>query len=131
MYNWKFGLPPLSSDRCGALPFRNEISGLNSPWCLRGEDWEFLHNWAVDRYWLVDYTVWIDDHGQMPWPVPDVFPVPTKGPERQLLSTMHYDLSCLSGYWGKDFAWQDCAFDSRNDVEEALRSCLQPIDPLN
>ena len=51
-YGWKFGLPATlssTSNTCGAMPFRDG-TGLCSPNCLRGEDWVYMGEWAVDRY---------------------------------------------------------------------------------
>ncbi len=42
---WIYGLPGTADPtHCGALPFREdaELSSVNSPHCLRGEDWAFI-----------------------------------------------------------------------------------------
>ena len=39
---WKYGLVGESQPHCGAMPFRVDREGFNSPQCLRGEDWAFI-----------------------------------------------------------------------------------------
>ena len=62
---WIFGLPndgQVSSATCGALPFRNG-TGVRAKKCLRGEDWEFMQNWCLDRSALPGMGVFPDFHG--------------------------------------------------------------------
>lgn len=102
-YKWVFGLPQdstLSSNTCGALPFRMQagLSGVNAPNVLRGEDWEFLVNWVNDRVWLPDRGFWADVSY---WP--PSFPNCTKSPDYSNLSSMHAALSSIVKVYGRNF----------------------------
>ncbi len=81
-HGWKFGLPATpssTSNTCGALPFRSG-TGLCSPYCLRGEDWVFMAEWAGDRYNLPNIQV-LDPVQNLQGP----YSVMANGPERQQL----------------------------------------------
>lgn len=130
-YKWIFGLPQdgtLSSNTCGALPFRMQagLSGVNEPKVLRGEDWEFLVNWVDDRMWLPDRFFWADVSYY-----PPVTPNCTKSPDYNNLSDMYVALSSIVKAYGRDFQLVDQEVSSEQHAHDVLRNCLVPCLPIS
>lgn len=53
------GLPSegeVSSQDCGAMPFRTEPTGRCAKRCIRGEDWAWFNLWASTRYSMPKYS---------------------------------------------------------------------------
>ena len=127
-WKWKFGLPDvgqLSSNSCGAMPFRDALSGINAKKCIRGEDWEWILNWTFDRNGLPGSLI------TQNWPGLGAMPQLSRGPTKEQITRFGECLSSLCAVWRSDFQFEAKGLSSLQDAQNELLSQLDPIETLD